>query len=1017
MTTKLEVAVRHDLRDSFAESVKRRVKHDLGIELKEVRTKKVYLFDTNLSEKELQRAQKEIFEDPQVDISSFGGIDIPNDYMIEVAWKPGVTDTSGRVAIEALEDLLKRKLNETEKIYTSRQILLRGKTLTKEHVMKIANLYANETVQDKRIFTKDDKFDIFIPKVELDLNPKVEYISLEIPDDKLLEISNKRKLSLNLEEMKEIQAYFRNERVKKERIEIGMQTTSTDNELEELGQAWSEHCCHKGFNAFIRDVRGNIFEGIPNLEAALDEVKEARLGDGAITVNSIFNTYIKKPTLKLKEKLPWVVSVLKDNAGVVVFDDKWLYTLKWESHNSPSAEEPYGGAYTGIVGVYRDPMCTGRGGKIIVGYWSFYTGGPDYDGKLNPKLHPRQILEGVRQGVEAGGNRSGNPTACGGVYFDERFIGKPYIGVGASSMIPREINGKPGWEKIVEPGDLAVVVGGRVGIDGIHGATESSLEGGKHISAGHVQIGDAYMQKKVQEFLIEARDKGLFEGIQDFGAGGVSSAFGELAEFTNGLTLDISKHPVKYAGLMPWQKIVSESQERVAVVAKPKNRKPLKKLAKKHDVPLTELGQFNTSGKFFIKHGEIPCSYLDIDFLHSGGPQFKFDAEWLTPEERGLKEPELLNVSNHDELLSAMLSEKNIASYNYIVRQFDHEVQGGSVIKPLVGINEDVHSDASVLRPVLDSNKGIAFALGTEPLFGEIDTYHMTMNNFDETIRRVIAVGGDLKQIPMNDNFGWPSPKPSDKNPDAKYKTAQLWRAAKAVADAMRAYNAPCISGKDSMSMDGTIPTNDGKEIRISAPPIVQMSTAALIDDVRTCITLDAKQPGDLVYILGMTKDELGGSAYYNHFGEIGRNVPVVDPETNVKLYNAHSQAAKELLIESSHGVYRGGLGVHLALVSIAGNLGMEVDLGKVPTSSIDREDKILYSQSAGRLIVTVAPKNKDKFEKIMGENTYACVGKVTEENKFKVYGVDGDLIINEDVGNLRHAYHKTFDGELNGKA
>jgi phosphoribosylformylglycinamidine synthase len=1032
----LEVVVRKDLNDSFADSVKHRVKTDLGIELDDVRTKEVYIFDTKLTDEQLEKARKEIFEDPQVQISSFDGIEMSYDYMIEVAWKPGVTDTKGRVAGEAVEDLLKRKLEDAgktlegllerpigkdEKIYTSRRILLHGKNLTEEQVMQIAKLYANQTVQDKRIFAKEDKFDIFVPKVDLDLNLKVEYIDLNVSDEKLFEISNKRKLSLNLEEMKAIQEYFKQKDVIAERLAIGMQAMPTDVEIEQLAQTWSEHCKHKIFNAEIKDIRGNVFEGIPDVDFAAQEIIDAggvvvaKNGNiSGITVDSIFKTYIRRPTLALKEKLPWIVSVLEDNAGVVEFDDKYYYALKIESHNSPSAEEPYGGAYTGIVGVFRDPMGTGRGGKIIGGVWFFHTGSLDYKGKLRPKLSPRQIHEGVRQGVEAGGNRSGNPTFYGYSYFDEGFIGKPYIGVGALSIIPREVNGEPGWKKIVKPGYVGIVVGGRVGIDGIHGATESSLEGGKHISAGHVQIGDAYMQKKVQELVIEARDLGYIEAIQDFGAGGLSSAFGELAEFTNGLTLDISKHPVKYAGLRKWQMWVSESQERMAFVAKKERVEDLMKLAKKHGVEMNVLGEFNDSGKLFVKHGEESCSYLNMKFLHSGGPRFKLEAEWKTPEERGLIEPVLPEVKDHNEMLKTLLSSENIASQNYIVRQFDHEVQGGSVVKPLVGVRENIHSDASVLRPVLDSNKGIAMASGDNPQYGQIDTYHMTMCNFDEAIRKVIAIGGDLKQIPMNDNFGWPSPKPGKNNPDAGYKTAQLWRAAKAVADGMRAYGAPCVSGKDSMSMDGTIQTADGKEERVSAPAIAIMSAAAKIEDTRKCITMDVKQAGDLVYILGMTKDELGGSEYYKQLGELGRNVPVVDTKAAVKLYEAHSKAANEMLIESSHGIYRGGLATHLALKAVAGELGMYVDLRKVPNRMLDKNEKLLYSESAGRLIVTVAPENMEKFEKMMEGNAYAMVGVVTEDKRFKVQGLNGEMIINEDINNLRSAYHKTFDNDLN---
>lgn len=1018
MIKTLEVSIKSNLRDPFAESIKKRIKHDLGIKVKKVRTKRIFVFDTELTEKELEKARKQIFCDEQVDLASFDTITMPYDYMIHVAWKPGVADTTGRVSKEALEDIIKRKLKENETIYSSLQILIEGE-ISKEQAQQIAHLYANETVQDKKIWSKDEKPELLIPKFQIDITPKADYIDLNVSNEDLLNISKKRKLALNLKEMLSIKEYFNKEHVKQDREKIGLKAMPTDAELEVLAQTWSEHCKHKIFNADIKDSKGNVFENIPDEQKAIKEVEETNgkiIMDKnkikEITVNSIFDTYVKNPSKELQQKHKWVKSILKDNAGAVDFDDDWLYTLKWESHNSPSAKEPYGGSYTGIVGVFRDPMGTGRGGKIIAGFWSFHTGSPNYNGELNPDLHPSQILDGVRRGVEAGGNRSGNPTVTGFTYFDEGFIGKPYIGVGASSIIPKEINGEPGWEKYVYKNDLAIVIGGRVGIDGIHGATESSLEGGKHISIGHVQIGDAYMQKKVQEFVNEARDKVLFKGVQDFGAGGISSAFGELAEFTNGAILDIGKQPLKYAGLMPWQILVSESQERMGLTTRPEHLSELKKLAEKHGIELTVLGTFNDSGKFFVKYNELACVYLDINFLHDGGPKFELDAEWLTPEERKLKEPKAVNVKDHNKMLKKLLANENICSYNYIVRQFDHEVQGGSAIKPLSGKYADVHGDASVTRPILKSYKGIAFSTANNPDLGKIDTYHMTLYNIDEAIRKVIAVGGNLNQIPLNDNFGWPSPLESSNNPDAKYKTAQLWRAAKALADGTRGFSNPCISGKDSMSLDGTIPLKTGGEKRISAPAMVQISSAALIDDVRYCLTMEPKNIGDLIYVLGTTKNELGASELYKTLGKVGRNVPVVNIPENIKLYNAHANCAKSLLLESSHGIYRGGLAVHLGLIAIAGDLGINCDLRKIKTDATLTDTQILYSQSAGRFVVTVAPQNKEKFENAMQGNTFVCIGTIVPEKTLKVIGTSGE-IINANISELRKTYHSVFDSDI----
>lgn len=1011
MVQKLEVAVKNELNDPLADSIKKRVLHDLGINLEGVRTKRIFLLDTDLTEDELEQARKKVFMDPQVDVSSFNNIPLNYNKLIHIPWKPGVTDNTGKISVEALETMLNRKLNEHEKVYSSTQICLQG-DISREQAQQIGGLFATEVVQDILVYDENETPKTYVPKMNIKLDPRIDYINLNVSDFELTRISKERKLALNLLEMKEIQKYSQNPDVIAKREEIGMVFPEkiTDVELETIAQTWSEHCKHKIFNAEITDVRGNIFEGIPNLEEALENVIQE---NNEIRINSIFDNYIRNPAESLKKELPWIKSILKDNAGVVDFDDYHVYTLKWESHNSPSIKEPYGGAYTGIVGVFRDPISTGRGGRIIAGFWSFHTGSPNYDGELLPELHPSVILEGVRRGVEHGGNRSGNPTITGFVYFHDGFIPKPYIGVGASSIMPKEIDGKPSWEKIIDPGDLAILIGGRVGIDGIHGATESSMSGGEHISAGHVQVGDAYTQKKAQDFINELVEKGISKAAQDLGAGGVSSAFGELSEITNGSRIDLKKHPVKYAGLMPFQIKVSESQERFAFAIEPKNLKEAKELAKKHDVELTVLGNFENTGYFHTTYGEIPCCYLDMNFLHNGTPQMKLKAEWKTPDERGLAEPALPKVKDHNKELEEMLSDENIASYNYIVRQFDHEVQGGSTIKPLQGVKEDVHGDASIIRPVLDSNSGICFSAANNPDMGEIDTYHMTMLNFDEAIRRVIASGGDVDQIPMNDNFGWPSPIEAKDNPDAKYKTAQLWRAAKAVHDGMLAYKAPCISGKDSMSLDGTVKTKNSGKKKVCAPPMVQMSTAAKIKDTRYCLTMDPKEEGDLIYVLGITKDELGGSQYYRNKGEIGRNAPVVNTGNNIEIYNSHSEARSKLLLESSHGVYKGGLGVHLALTSIAGDCGLEVNLKELLTDGLNEDAKVLYSESAGRLIVTVSPDNKERFEEVMKDN-YSCIGKVKGDKTLKVYGLDNELIINESVDKLSKVYHSAFDSDIN---
>jgi len=986
---RIEVGFKTGIRDALGERVKKRIIEDLNIPVEKVKTIDIYTIDADLLKKQLSLLGENLFSDPV--IQEFG-IDKPLakdfNWLIEVGFKPGVTDNVGKTSKGAIEDILKKKLKGN--VYTSKQYLISG-GLEKESVEKIAKeILANDLIQrwlilDKKKFLKKKKY-ISIPKVTIFHQPKLTKIDLNIPNEKIIKISKERKLALNLEEMKAVQAYFRNEKIIKERKRVGLDEKITDAEIEAIAQTWSEHCKHKIFNAKIKYKEGKKITKI----------------------NSLFKTFIKGSTQKLKKKVKWILSAFWDNSGVMKFNNDWLLAIKCETHNSPSNEEPYGGAITGIVGVYRDPMGTGRGCKLIYGTYGFCTGSPFYNGKLRPKFHPKRLLEGVRKGVEDGGNKSGVPTVYGITFFDNGYMAKPAIYVLAAGLIPAKVCDAPGYKKEVKPGDLIVMCGGKVGIDGIHGATESSMEAGKWISASHVQIGDPFTEKKMHDFFIEARDLGLFRGITDNGAGGLSSSVGELAKFSNGFKLQLDKVPLKYKGLDPWQILVSESQERMTLAISKSKIKKFLELAKKHEVEATILGKFTDLGKFYSTFKNKVVTYLDMDFIHEGVPQMELEAQWLDPKERGLYEPKLKEVTNHNLFLREMLSRLNICSKEYIVRQFDHEVQGTSVIKHLVGKDSDVYSDAVVIKPLFDSNEGIVIAAGLNPKYGQVDTYWMTALSIDEVVRRIIAVGGNLKQIALNDNFCWPSPLPSENNPNAKYKLAQLIRANQAIYDYTLAFKTPCISGKDSMSMDGTIKDINNKEVRISALPTLQFSAAGKIDDIKRCVTIDVKKPDDLVYILGKTLNELGGSEYYELRGVIGFNIPKVDAKAAMKLYNALSKAIEEGLVRSSHGIYKGGLAVALAQISFAGGYGLEIDLDKVPTVNLKRTDKILYSESASRFLVTISPENKERFEKIMRGNMFAKIGKVREDKELKVM-TKGKPIIQENIYKLKKVWQKPF--------
>jgi len=983
---RLEVGFKRGVRDVLAEKVKKEIREVLGLPVLDVKTSDVYTIGENLQHKELSLLAKSLFSDPVVQEVSIGcQLRKDYDWMIEIGFKPGVTDNVGKTAKIGIEEILKRKLKT--KVYTSKRYFIYGKRLKRKDVERIARYLANDLIQRWLILKRGEKEKgLEMPEVEIPHQPRVLEIGLDVSDKELLRLSQKRSLALSLEEMRTIKTYFSRPEVIKEREKMGLGRKITDVELECIAQTWSEHCKHKIFNSKISYKEGKTFQ-----------------------INSLFETFIKRATERIKRKKKWLISLFWDNSGVIELNKEYLFCFKCETHNSPSNEEPYGGALTGILGVYRDIMGTGRGGGLLYGTYGFCVGSPFYQGELLPKFHPKILLEGVRKGVEDGGNKSGVPTVYGRVFFDTGYIGKPAIFVLAGGLIPRKIGGKLGHKKEIKPGDLIVMAGGRVGIDGIHGATQSSLEAGEWISASHVQLGDPFTQKKLHDFLIEARDKGLFSAITDNGAGGLSCSVGEMAKFSNGAEIWLERVPLKYPGLDPWQILLSESQERMTLAVSPQKLEELSQLAKKHEVEISVIGKFNRSGRFCSTYKGKLVADLNLDFLHQGVPQMILKAQWKDAEERGLKEPVLKKIKNHNLFLRKMLERPNIASKEYIVRQFDHEVQGKTIIKPLVGENLDVFSDAVVIKPLYHSNEGLAISAGINPKYSLIDTYWMTALCIDEAIRRIIAIGGYLRQIVFNDNFCWPNPLPSKDNPDAEYKLAQLVRANKALYDFTLAFGTPCISGKDSMFMDGWVKTKKGKLKRVSALPTLQISAVGKIKDIRRCVTMDVKKSGDLLYILGPTKDELGASEYYEARKKIGLNVPKLEPKLAKKLYSALEKAIEKGLVNSCHGIYRGGLAVALAEISFGGGFGLKVHLEKVPVKGELKEiEKILYSESPSRFLVTISPENKRKFEKILKGNVFSQIGRVVNEKRLKVF-FKKKSIINEDIFRLKKSWQRTF--------
>jgi phosphoribosylformylglycinamidine synthase len=782
--------------------------------------------------------------------------------------------------------------------------------------------------------------------------------------------------------MRAIQRYFQNPARTTARRALGLPEWPTDMELEALAQTWSEHCKHKIFNAHISyaDEQGRIQE-----------------------IDGLFNTFIVRATEEISQRVDWLMSVFHDNAGVIRLNADWNLSMKVETHNTPSALDPYGGALTGIVGVNRDPFGTGKGCQLLFNTDVLCFAPPDYSKPLPPRLmHPKRVFRGVHRGVKDGANQSGIPDINGAILFDERFLGKPLVFCGTGGIMPAQLHGHPAHEKRANPGDLIVMVGGRIGKDGIHGATFSSQELRQDSPVSAVQIGDPITQKKMFDFLLEARDQGLYGAITDNGAGGLSSSVGEMARDSHGCELDLEAAPLKYAGLQPWEILVSEAQERMTLAVPPGHIDAFLALSARRGVEASVLGRFTASGIFHVRYRGQTVAYVDMDFLHHGLPQMHLKAAW---QPAALHEPHVPEPEDYAKTLCTMLGRLNICSKEAWVRQYDHEVQGMSVVKPFVGLQNDGPSDAAVLRPLLDSHLGIVVANGICPRYGDLDTYHMVACAIDEAVRNVIAVGGRIGRIAGLDNFCWPDPLPAPTNPDAEYKLAQLVRANRALYDYCRAYDLPCISGKDSMKNDYRV-----GETKISIPPTVLFSVLGVIDDVTRVVTMDAKRPGDVVYVLGTTHHELGGSEYYALLGHLGNNVPRVDAATARPLYEALSAAMAQGLVASCHDCSDGGLGVALAETAFAGGLGMDVDLRCVPGAGDLPDDVTLFSETPSRFVVTVRAEQVAAVETILQELPWAAVGHVTDTPALRVVGCSGALLIDAGIDRLKAAWQTPLD-------
>ncbi|TAJ15625.1 phosphoribosylformylglycinamidine synthase [Patescibacteria group bacterium] len=950
-----------------------------GSVVKKVYVVDSYLIDASLSKPAIQKVRNAL-TNAQVETSHVGRwLPAHFSYGIEVGFLPGVTDNVATTTQQTIEDVVGRAFKNSERVYSSQTYFIEG-TLSRNTVQKIARSIHNPLIQSAIIHDstlRKHKNVFSIPRVVLSGSSRVLDIDLEISDEELESIGKygikdsngaRGPLGLDLDALKAIRSHFQH---------IGRKPT--DIEIESFAQTWSEHCKHTIFSNPIDSIK-----------------------DG------IYRTYIKGATKRIrakKGKKDFCVSVFKDNSGGIVFDENYVVTHKVETHNSPSALDPYGGAVTGIVGVNRDSLGFGMGAKPVANVYGFCFAPPnkkkhlyrDKDQKME-MLSSKRIADGVIQGINAGGNQSGIPTQHGFMLFDETYRGKPLVFAGTVGLIPKkDVSGRVLYEKKAEPGDFIVMVGGRVGLDGIHGATFSSVEMDSGSPATAVQIGDPITQKKFSDAICkEARDLGLYNSITDNGAGGLSSSVGEMARESGGCEVILDSVPLKYPGLEPWQVWISESQERMTLAVPKKKWPAFKKLMESRGVESTVIGMFTSSGSCVVTYGNKKIMDVELDFLHDGLPQKHLVSKKiiLPKEPLRLKEPKDLSGT-----VLALLSSMNIASNEFLARQFDHEVQGGSVVKPVQGAGR-IMGDVSVFRPLLSSRRGVVVGSALTPHYAVLDPYHMAGAAIDNAIRNAVAVGATLDHLAILDNFCWASS-------DEPERLWQLKESARACYDMAVLYGTPFISGKDSMFNDFKGYDEKGNFVKISALPTLLISTLGVMEDATRAISIDVKYVGDSVYVLGETHNELGGSEYARMNGESLRGeVPKVDAKKNIKLYRAFTRLVEKEIVASAISVGRGGLAVALLKTALAGKKGLNISLSKVP-STINKKDVILFSESQGRFVVTVAPENEIQFEKILRGMVFRKIGQVTAEDAVVIK--TGNSNVRIPLAQAFLSYRKTF--------
>lgn len=926
-----------------------------------------YLIEGTLNRDEVQQLARELLADAIVERTVVGEVgeeqlnQSPNGTgrLVHVLLKPGVMDPVADSTLQAIRDFQL----DAAGVRTLRKYWLEGDDPARLDAF-CSRVLANDSIEQVVVGP--------LHMTELSLGGEYDFQLQVVPlrsldDQQLEQLSREGQLYLTLVEMQTIQSHF---------AQLGRDPT--DAELETIAQTWSEHCSHK-------TLAGRIaYEG----------------PDGQRNFDNMLKETIFAATVEIRRQLgqdDWCVSVFEDNAGIVTFDDQYNVVFKVETHNHPSALEPYGGANTGIGGVIRDPLGTGMGAKPVCNTDVFCFAPPDTAIESLPDgvLHPRRVMNGVVAGVRDYGNRMGIPTVNGAIYFDPRYLGNPLVYCGNVGIIPREMSSKE-----AHAGDLIVAIGGRTGRDGIHGATFSSAEltsESETISGGAVQIGNAITEKMLMDVLLEARDRGLYSAVTDCGAGGFSSAVGEMGEKL-GVEVDLERVPLKYEGLTYTEIWISEAQERMVLAVPPDNWEKFEQLCQSEGVEATAIGTFVDSGRLLLRFAGQQVADLSMQFLHDGRPPVIREATYQPADVVAFDSSGLLPDAGR--WLLQILSSLNVASKEWVIRQYDHEVQGGSVLKPLVGVENDGPGDAAVVRPRLESSRGLVVSCGMNPYYGDLDTYHMAASAIDEALRNCVAVGANPDRIAILDNFCWGYT-------DRPETLGTLVRAALACYDVAVAMQTPFISGKDSLNNEFSFQDGQGEKQTIAIPSTLLISALGQVDDVATCVSMDLKRVGDPVYQLGTTFDELGGSHLALVSGRNGGHVPTVDTGQARTTFQALHRAIQAGVVRACHDLSEGGLAVAAAEMAFAGGLGLQLDLEQV----LGTTDPLvaMFSESNSRFLCEVVEGKEAQFEELMQDVPHARLGHVVEDASLQ-FTAAGNPVVDAGLVEMKSAWQAPLD-------